>query len=77
MDFLKSLVPTAVSGEVNLEEGGGSSPSPGFRETGPRLLRVKRLNLLSMGQAVEEGPEGPARGPKLIRSNRNRLKGMV
>nr|XP_023679418.1 protein furry homolog-like isoform X2 [Paramormyrops kingsleyae] len=74
MDFLKSLVPAAVSGEVNLEEGGGSAPSPGLRETGPRLLRVKRLNLLSMGQAVEEGPEGPARGPKLIRSNRNRLK---
>uniref|UniRef100_A0A4W4H4U0 Protein furry homolog-like n=1 Tax=Electrophorus electricus TaxID=8005 RepID=A0A4W4H4U0_ELEEL len=51
MEFLKSLV---ISGD-----GGGAAESTGSspRETGPRLLRIKRLNLLSMGPTIEEVQE--------------------
>uniref|UniRef100_A0A665T882 Furry homolog, like n=1 Tax=Echeneis naucrates TaxID=173247 RepID=A0A665T882_ECHNA len=50
MEFLKSLVPAVISGEVTSEHGGALA-----RDTGPRLLRMKRLGLLAMGQAIEEG----------------------
>ncbi|XP_076873220.1 uncharacterized protein LOC143523009 [Brachyhypopomus gauderio] len=59
MDFLKSLVISGDGGGAS--EAAGSSP----RETGPRLLRMKRLSLLAMGQTIEEDQEdlGPASCP--------------
>uniref|UniRef100_A0A3Q0T083 Furry homolog, like n=1 Tax=Amphilophus citrinellus TaxID=61819 RepID=A0A3Q0T083_AMPCI len=57
MDFLKSLVPAVISGEGSTEHG-GTEP----REPGPRLLRVKRLGLLSMGQTIEEDLVDPQGG---------------
>lgn len=74
MEFLKSLVPTVISGEGPIEHGGALP-----RETGPRLLRMKRLGLLAMGQTIEEDPVDPmikvdpGIGPS--RPNRTRLKG--
>ncbi|KAL4635429.1 hypothetical protein GN956_G14687 [Arapaima gigas] len=72
LDWLsaQSLVPTAVSADVALETGAG----PPVRESGPRLLRVKRLGLLSMGHTIEESPDGSVWSPRLTRSNWNRLK---
>lgn len=59
-------------------EHGGALP----RETGPRLLRMKRLGLLVMGQTIEEDPVDamievdPGIGSSSpARSNRTRLKG--
>lgn len=49
MEFLKSLVPAVISGEGATEHGGALP-----RETGPRLLRMKRMGLLAMGQTIEE-----------------------
>lgn len=74
MEFLKSLVPTVISGD-----GGGAVEPGGLlpRETGPRLLRVKRLSLLSMGPTIEEDPEGPAQVNRLSRLIRHRAKGIV
>lgn len=74
MEFLRSLVPTVISGDGVATEPGGSLP----RETGPRLLKVKRLGLLTMGSTIEEEPQDPvlsnlARPP---RSGRTRLKGI-
>uniref|UniRef100_A0A4W6EDW8 Furry homolog, like n=1 Tax=Lates calcarifer TaxID=8187 RepID=A0A4W6EDW8_LATCA len=54
MEFLKSLVPAVISGEGPTEHGGALA-----KETGPRLLRIKRLGLLAMGQTIEEGPVDP------------------
>ncbi|XP_034737662.1 protein furry homolog-like isoform X14 [Etheostoma cragini] len=54
MEFLKSLVPSVISGEGPIEHGGVLP-----RETGPRLLRMKRLGLLAMGQTIEEVPVNP------------------
>ncbi|XP_017543392.1 protein furry homolog-like [Pygocentrus nattereri] len=67
MEFLRSLVPTVISGD-----GGGLVEPTGLlpREMGPRLLRMKRLSLLSMGQTIEEDPGGlaqPVRPPRLTR----------
>ncbi|KAJ8377114.1 hypothetical protein SKAU_G00076940 [Synaphobranchus kaupii] len=61
MDFLKSLVPAAAVGEGVLDTG------VVLRDVAPRLLRVKRLALLSRGQAIDEGPQGPPRAPKRTR----------
>lgn len=72
MEFLKSLV---ISGD-----GGGTVESGGLlpRETGPRLLRVKRLSLLSMGQTIEEDHEGGAsQANRLSRLIRHRAKGIA
>ncbi|XP_047199135.1 protein furry homolog-like isoform X6 [Hippoglossus stenolepis] len=76
MEFLKSLVPAAISGEGPSEHGGALP-----RETGPRLLRMKRLGLLVMGQTIEEVPVDPVIevGPwtsssRPARSNRTRFK---
>lgn len=77
MEFLKSLVPGVISGEGATEHSGALP-----RDTGPRLLRMKRLGLLAMGQTIEEDPLDPVIevdsgiGPsRPARSNRTRLKG--
>ncbi|KAK5907841.1 hypothetical protein CesoFtcFv8_005650 [Champsocephalus esox] len=49
MEFLKSLVPGSLSGESPGDHGGVLP-----RDSGPRLLRMKRLSLLSIGQTIEE-----------------------
>uniref|UniRef100_A0A3Q3MFV8 Furry homolog, like n=1 Tax=Mastacembelus armatus TaxID=205130 RepID=A0A3Q3MFV8_9TELE len=54
MEFLKSLVPAVISGEGPTEHGGALP-----RETGPRLLRIKRVGLLAMGQTIDEDPVDP------------------
>ncbi|TKS65254.1 hypothetical protein D9C73_028110 [Collichthys lucidus] len=54
MDFLKSLVPAVISGEGPIEHGGALP-----KDTGPRLLRMKRLGLLVMGQTIDEDPVDP------------------
>lgn len=53
MEFLKSLVPAIISGEGPTEQDGAIP-----KETGPRLLRMKRLGLLVMGQTIDEDPVG-------------------
>ena len=77
MEFLKSLVPTVISGEGPIDHGGAVP-----RDTGPRLLRMKRLGLLVMGQTIdenfgdpiiEEDPETSSSRPG--RSYNARLKG--
>ncbi|XP_069049817.1 protein furry homolog-like isoform X4 [Lepisosteus oculatus] len=65
MDFLKRVVPAVMSGDAGLEAG---APS---RDGAPRLLRIRRLGLLSMGQTIDED-EGAA--PGLHRPSRARLK---
>lgn len=77
MEFLKSLVPAVISGEGPIEYGGAV-----FRDTGPRLLRMKRLGLLAMGQTIDENPVGPMievdpgiGSSRPARSNRTSLKG--
>ena len=77
MEFLKSLVPAVISGEGPTEHGGALS-----KETGTRLLRMKRLGLLAMGQTIEEDPVDLVIGvdpgigsSRPARSNRTRLKG--
>lgn len=52
------------------------------RDTGPRLLRMKRLGLLVMGQTIDEDPVDEMvevapqiRHSRLSRQNRARLKG--
>lgn len=65
MEFLKSLVPAAISGEAPIE-------------TGPRLLRMKRLGLLAMGHTIEEDLLEPVAEVEVARSshsNRTGLKG--
>ncbi|XP_064791677.1 protein furry homolog-like isoform X8 [Oncorhynchus masou masou] len=52
MEFLRSLVPAVISGDVWALESGGALP----RETGPCLLRMKRL--LAIGQMTEEDQQG-------------------
>lgn len=52
-------------------ESGGLLP----RETGPRLLRMKRLSLLSTGPASEEDLEGSAQNNRLSLLIRPRPKG--
>eukprot|EP00064_Thunnus_orientalis_P010599 superscaffoldBa00001453_g10625 len=79
MEFLKSLVPAVISGEGPIEHGGALP-----RETGPRLLRMKRLGLLAMGQTIEEDPVDmlmevdPVIGSsRATSSNKSRLKGNI
>ncbi|XP_026200822.1 protein furry homolog-like isoform X5 [Anabas testudineus] len=79
MEFLKSLVPAVISGEGATEHGGALP-----RETGPRLLRMKRMGLLAMGQTIEEDPVDPVIeiDPEIgtsrpLRSTRTRLKGNI
>lgn len=77
MEFLKSLVPAVISGDGPSEHGGALP-----RETGPRLLRMKRLGLLAMGQTIEEDVVHPVMevdpgmgSSRSAHSNRARLKG--
>lgn len=79
MEFLKSLIPAAISGEGPLEHGPAVP-----RDTGQRLLRMKRLGLMAMGQTIEEDPldliikVDPVVGSsRPASSNKTRLKGMV
>lgn len=77
MEFLKSLVPAIISGEGPTEQDGAIP-----KETGPRLLRMKRLGLLVMGQTIDEDPVGESIGvdqgissSRPARSNRTHLAG--
>ncbi|XP_051581277.1 protein furry homolog-like isoform X2 [Myxocyprinus asiaticus] len=76
MEFLKSLVPTVISGDGGLlaTDSGGVWP----RETGPRLLRMRRLGLQSFAQANEEEQDGssPTIRPA-VRLQRHRAKASV
>lgn len=79
MEFLKSLVPAVISGESPVDHG-GSSP----REPGPRLLRMKRLGLLAMGQTIEEDPvdlnireHARPSSSRHANSNQSQLKGTL
>lgn len=48
MDFLKRVVPPILSGDVVLDT------RDSFRESSPRLLKMKRLSLLSSEKIVDE-----------------------
>lgn len=73
MAFLKSLVPVIISGEPNR-----AVP----KDSGSRLLHMKRLGLLVMGQTIDEDPVAQVIAadpgishPKPDSNNRSRLKG--
>ncbi|XP_075565667.1 protein furry homolog-like isoform X4 [Pelecanus crispus] len=51
MEFLKKIVPTAVSGDVVLDVGTTA------RESSPRLLKMRRVRLFSLGQTIDEDKE--------------------
>ncbi|XP_054059260.1 protein furry homolog-like isoform X1 [Rissa tridactyla] len=51
MEFLKKIVPTVVSGDVVVDVG---SPA---RESSPRLLKMRRVRLFSLGQTIDEDEE--------------------
>lgn len=77
MEFLKSLVPAIISGDGSAEQD-----EAGSSYTGPRLLRMKRLALLVMGQTIDEDQVdkmievNPGIGSsRPARRNRTRLKG--
>ena len=77
MEFLKSLVPAVISGEGPVDHSGAVP-----RDTGPRLLSMKRLGLLVMGQTIDEDPEDlmivvepGTSSSRPASSNRTRLKG--
>ncbi|XP_016144024.1 protein furry homolog-like [Sinocyclocheilus grahami] len=72
MEFFKSLVPTVISGDGGLPatDAGGVWP----RETGPRLLRMKRL----VSQANEEEQDGSSLTSRpAVRLQRHRAKASV
>ena len=48
MDFLKRVVPPILSGDVVLDTGDS------FPECSPRLLKMRRLSLLSSEKTVDE-----------------------
>jgi len=78
MEFFKSLVPTSISisGDAAMGHHGGGGGGGLPRDTGPRLLRMKRLGLLAMGHAIEEDEPGTQPGgTRPPRTNRSRLKG--
>ena len=74
MEFLKSLVPAVISGDGGVT-GLGAATEVLPRDTGPRLLRMKRLGLLTMGHTIEEDQEGLAQSTRLSRLYRHRQKG--
>lgn len=51
MEFLKKIVPAVASGDVVLDVGGP------VRESSPRLLKMRRVSLLSLGQTIDEDEE--------------------
>lgn len=69
MEFLRSLVPAVISGDVGAVESGGALP----RETGPRLLRMKRL--LAIGQTTEEDQQGLVNNSTTRPIRSNHIKG--
>ncbi|XP_051952378.1 protein furry homolog-like isoform X2 [Xyrauchen texanus] len=76
MEFLKSLVPTVISGDGGLlaTDSGGACP----RETGPRLLRMRRLGLQPFAQANEEEQDGSSQTIRpAVRLQRHRAKASV
>lgn len=48
MDFLKKVVPSVMSGDVVLDVGST------IRESSPKLLKMKRVSLLSVGHTIDE-----------------------
>lgn len=74
MEFLKSLVPTAISGD-----GGMPATDAGgvwLRDTGPRLLRMKRLGMQSVPPVNEEEQDATTMtGRPVVRLQRHRGKG--
>lgn len=77
MEFLKSLVPAVISGD-----GYNEHKEVVPRDSGPRLLRLKRLGLLAMGQTIDEDPierkmgvDPGMRSSRLACSSRTRFKG--
>lgn len=48
MDFLKRVVPPVVLGDMVL------GPGESFQESSPRLLKLKRLSLLSSEKTIDE-----------------------
>ncbi|XP_052391588.1 protein furry homolog-like isoform X2 [Carassius gibelio] len=72
MEFLKSLVPTVISGDGGLPATDTGVVWP--RETGPRLLRMKRL----VSQASEEEQDGSSLTNRpAVRLQRHRAKASV
>lgn len=51
MEFLKKIVPTVISGGVVLDVGSTA------RESSPRLLKMRRVRLFSLGQTIDEDEE--------------------
>lgn len=51
MEFLKKIVPTVASGDLGLDVGNSA------RESSPRLLKMKRVRLFSLGQTIDEDEE--------------------
>lgn len=51
MEFLKKIVPSAVSGDVVLDAGSAA------RESSPRLLKMRRVRLFALGQTIDEDEE--------------------
>ncbi|XP_065113196.1 protein furry homolog-like isoform X3 [Paramisgurnus dabryanus] len=76
MEFFKSLVPTVISGD-----GGMPASDAGgvwLRDTGPRLLRMKRLGVQTVAQVNEEEQEGSTpTGRPAVRFQRYRGKASV
>ncbi|XP_072295543.1 protein furry homolog-like isoform X5 [Eucyclogobius newberryi] len=70
MEFLKSLVPASMSGDAAVGDH-----SAGSKETGPRLLRMRRLGLLAMGHTIEE--DTPEPGGLDVGAKRHALKGNI
>ncbi|XP_065489240.1 protein furry homolog-like isoform X3 [Caloenas nicobarica] len=51
MEFLKKIVPTAVSGDVVLDAGSAAC------ESSPRLLKMRRVRLFALGQTIDGDEE--------------------
>lgn len=51
MEFLKKVVPAVISGDVVLDIGDTTC------ESSPRLLKMRRVSLLSLGQTIDEDEE--------------------
>lgn len=51
MEFLKKIVPTVASGDVVPDVGSTA------RESSPRLLKMRRVRLFSLGQTIDEDVE--------------------
>ncbi|XP_068175819.1 protein furry homolog-like isoform X3 [Antennarius striatus] len=73
MEFLKSLVPAVISGD-----GPNEHREVASKDTGPRLLRLKRLGLLAMGQTIDEVPVNSGiRSIRPASSNQISIKGNI